>query len=261
MTIKFEKWHGNGNDFVIVNDIESEIKINKSFIKKISNRNKGIGFDQLIHICLPSKDNHDFFLRFYNTDGSEAGMCLNGVRCASRYIWNNSFAPLRNISFLTKTKSILCLPKKDGGVSVNLDFPSNINQKNIFKKIKGKLKDEFFLSNIGNNHLCIKMKSIQKTDLNKIYNSLKDIVKDQKINVSIYRENDGIIDIRTYENGVGETLSCGSAASCVASHVLSINNKPIKIKSIGGELIFKKTKDGILMTGPTSLIYKGNINE
>ena len=80
MTIKFEKWHGNGNDFVIVNDIESEIKINKSFIKKISNRNKGIGFDQLIHICLPSKDNHDFFLRFYNTDGSEAESIISSVK-------------------------------------------------------------------------------------------------------------------------------------------------------------------------------------
>jgi len=188
-------------------------------------------------------------------------MCLNGARCASRYIWNNNFAPVRNISFLTKSEILLCLPKKGGGVSVNIDLPSNINQKNILKKIKSKLKDEFFLSNIGNNHLCIKMKSIQKIDLNKIYISLKDIVKDKKINVSIYRENNGIIDIRTYENGVGETLSCGSAASCVASHVLSKNNKPIKIKSIGGELIFKKTKDGILMTGPTSFIYKGNINE
>jgi len=261
MTIKFEKWHGNGNDFVIVNAIESEIIINKSFIKKISNRNKGIGFDQLIHICLPSKDNHDFFLRFYNTDGSEAGMCLNGARCASRYIWNNNFAPVRTISFLTKTKILSCLPKKDGGVSVNIDFPSNINQNNILKKIENKLKDEFFLSNIGNNHLCIKMKSIQKIDLNKIYIDLKDIVEDQKINVSIYEINDEIIDIRTYENGVGETLSCGSAASCVASNVLSKNNKPIKIRSMGGELIFKKTKDGILMTGPTSFIYKGNINE
>tara|TARA_B100000927_G_scaffold286074_1_gene277020 strand:- start:1160 stop:1945 length:786 start_codon:yes stop_codon:yes gene_type:complete len=261
MTIKFEKWHGNGNDFVIVNSIESEIKINKSFIKKISNRNKGIGFDQLIYVCLPSKDNHDFFLRFFNTDGSEAEMCLNGARCASRYIWNNSFAPLKKTSFLTRTKLLSCFPRKGGGVSVNIDLPSNIDQKNILKKIQSKLKDEFFLSNIGNNHLCIKMKSIQKIDLNKIYMNLKGVVEDHKINVSIYRENEGIIDIRTYENGVGETLSCGSASSCIASHVLSKNNKPIKIRSIGGELIFKKTKDGILMTGPTSFIYKGNINE
>ena len=64
--IEFEKWHGNGNDFVIVNSIEQELKIKKSFIKKISDRNKGIGFDQLIHIGLPTKDQYSFFVRFYN---------------------------------------------------------------------------------------------------------------------------------------------------------------------------------------------------
>ena len=53
--IEFEKWHGNGNDFVIVNSIEQELKIKKSFIKKISDRNKGIGFDQLIHIQIDDK--------------------------------------------------------------------------------------------------------------------------------------------------------------------------------------------------------------
>ena len=53
--IEFEKWHGNGNDFVIVNSIEQELKIKKSFIKKISDRNKGIGFDQLVTINTGSK--------------------------------------------------------------------------------------------------------------------------------------------------------------------------------------------------------------
>ena len=59
---EFEKWHGNGNDFVILNSIEHELKIKKSFISKISNRNKGIGFDQLIHIGLPTKDKYNFFI-------------------------------------------------------------------------------------------------------------------------------------------------------------------------------------------------------
>jgi Diaminopimelate epimerase len=85
--IDFEKWHGNGNDFVIINTVEKNIKLTKSFIKKISDRNKGVGFDQLIAVGLPTKDDHDFFVRFYNSDSSEASMCLNGIRCASSYIW------------------------------------------------------------------------------------------------------------------------------------------------------------------------------
>jgi len=54
--IDFEKWHGNGNDFVIINSIEVKTKINKNLITRISDRNKGIGFDQLINICLPTKE-------------------------------------------------------------------------------------------------------------------------------------------------------------------------------------------------------------
>ena len=77
MSLNFEKWHGNGNDFIIVNSIECELKITRKKITKISDRNIGIGFDQLIKIDLPTKPNHDFFIRFFNADGSEAGMCLN----------------------------------------------------------------------------------------------------------------------------------------------------------------------------------------
>ena len=84
--INFEKWHGNGNDFVIVNSIEQGFKLTKGFIKKIGDRNKGIGFDQLILIGLPTKHDHDFFIRFYNSDGSEADNCLNGIRLSLIHI-------------------------------------------------------------------------------------------------------------------------------------------------------------------------------
>ena len=80
------------------------------------------------------------------------------------------------------------------------------------------------------------------------------------INLSIFSMKDNSVRIRTFENGVGETLSCGSASLCVASYILSKNNK-LKVKSIGGELKFKNHIDGILMSGPTNYIYKGNMNE
>ena len=146
MNITFEKWHGNGNDFVIVNSIHDEIKIKKSFVKKISNRNTGIGFDQLIHICLPTKSDKHFFMRFYNSDGSEAGMCLNGVRCGARYIWKNSFYPLSPIEIQTKTKNILCSPdKKD--VSALIEQPSKMSvPREINKKIEAIAGKKFFFS-------------------------------------------------------------------------------------------------------------------
>lgn len=261
MNITFEKWHGNGNDFVIVNSIDNEIKIKKSFIKKISNRNLGIGFDQLIHICLPTKSDKHFFIRFYNSDGSEAGMCLNGVRCGARYIWGNSLHPLTPIKIQTKTKSILCsLNNRD--VFTLIEQPSKMRvSREIYKKIEAIAGKKFFFLNIGNNHLCIEKKSIEKLNLEDLYNSLEKALKKLNVNLSIFKKNEAHIQIRTYENGAGETLSCGSASLCVATKFLNQNQNSLKISSTGGELRFKLVKNGILMSGPASFSYKGNINE
>ena len=62
--IKFTKMHGNGNDFVMVNSLEQEFKPTKSLISKLGDRNLGIGFDQMIHIGVPTKDNKDFYIKF-----------------------------------------------------------------------------------------------------------------------------------------------------------------------------------------------------
>lgn len=257
--INFEKWHGNGNDFVIINSIEESIKLKKSFIKRIADRNMGVGFDQLIHIGLPTKGNHDFFVKFYNADGSEAGMCLNGIRCASSYVWKKSLAPKREINLRTKHMNIKCSPKGDSQVSALIRRPCKIDNQLLDKKLKKIISDDIFLSNIGNNHLGIKMQSVEKVDLNMLYKKLEKLIKSLDINLSIFTKKDKFIQIRTYENGVGETLSCGSAALCVASYF--INDKAIKIKSFGGQLRFENHQDGILMSGPTNFIYKGNIDE
>ena len=257
--INFEKWHGNGNDFVIINSIEESIKLKKSFIKKIADRNMGVGFDQLIHIGLPTKDNHDFFVRFYNADGSEAGMCLNGIRCASSYIWKKSLAPMREINFRTKHINIKCFPKGDKQVSALLSKPKDMRNALLEKKLKKIIGNEIFLSSIGNNHLGIKMQSVDKVDLNMLYKKIEKLIKSLDINLSIFTKKDKFVQIRTFENGVGETLSCGSAALCVASHYK--RDRAIKIKSFGGQLRFENHRDGILMSGPTNFIYKGNIDE
>ena len=258
--LNFEKWHGNGNDFVIINSIEEKVKIKKSLLKKISDRNKGIGFDQFINICLPTKDDKDFFIKFYNSDGTEAGMCLNGIRCAASYIWKNNLSPIKNINVQTKTKNLICSPKKNNNVTVLLELPERIEHEQVENEIRSKVKDKFYMLNIGNNHVCIKMSSIEKIDLLKIYKKLEKNIKKLDINLSIFKQAKNCIEVRTYENGVGETLSCGSASLCVASIFLT-EKKSIKVRSIGGQLTFKNIKNNVLMSGPANFIYKGNINE
>ena len=91
--IKFKKMHGNGNDFIIIENLTIAQSLKKSQIIKIADRKKGLGFDQLITINPPKYTNHDFYIKFFNSDGSEADMCMNGVRSVGAFLWRDNLAP------------------------------------------------------------------------------------------------------------------------------------------------------------------------
>ena len=141
--INFDKMHGNGNDFIVYNIIESNKKLSKSKIQKLSNRNSGIGFDQAIQIGLPKKDNIDFSIRFFNADGGEASMCLNGIRCAASYVWQNNFAPKKSIIFKTKNIEINNLILND----VDKELLSKLYLFSYFLEQSASLKEPHHLAN------------------------------------------------------------------------------------------------------------------
>ena len=259
--INFEKMHGNGNDFIVLNSLEKNFHPKKSFIKKLSNRNLGIGFDQLILVSPPTKYNSDFYIKFYNADGGQANMCLNGIRCAASYIWKNKFAPVGPLNFQTKKRLVICGPKKNN-VEVLVGSPEHVVNESLTNAIKKIIpKDSFNLVDAGNLHLCIKKRSIRNDDLGGLYKKLEKCIKPFNINLSIYKSSSDFVDIRTYENGAGETLSCGSASISVAFLHLKDKLKQVGIKSFGGELKFKKNNNNILMTGPAAFVYSGSVNE
>jgi diaminopimelate epimerase len=253
----FDKMHGNGNDFVVVNSIEKELILRKSLIKKLSDRNSGIGFDQLILINVPTKDNHDFAVKFFNADGGEASMCLNGIRSAASYIWRHDFAPKKSVTIKTKNRLVRCEPVKNK-IRVNIKISDIYKNDHLYKKISNTVSNKFDLVDSGNMHLCIKQSSIKNVDMNTLYKNLAKHIKPLGCNLSIYKLLKGDIDIRTYENGVGETLSCGSAALAVAS--LCIKDK-CKVRSSGGTLNFKKrNNDTMEMIGPAEFVFSGSFD-
>ena len=104
--IAFEKMHGNGNDFVVIDALTSNIAFPKALVKRMAHRKLGVGFDQLIVIYPPKKKQDDFFVKFFNADGSQADMCMNGLRCVAYFIWENKLAPKKVLNLGTKTKGI-----------------------------------------------------------------------------------------------------------------------------------------------------------
>ena len=108
--IKFKKMHGNGNDFIIIENLTTNQKLSRSQLIKMGDRHKGLGFDQLITINPPNNSNHDFYIRFFNSDGSEADMCMNGVRSVGAFLWKAELAPNKPLLLGTKSKPICIKP-------------------------------------------------------------------------------------------------------------------------------------------------------
>lgn len=124
--IAFEKMHGNGNDFVVIDALTSNIAFSKALVKRMAHRKLGVGFDQLIVIYPPKKKQDDFFIKFFNADGSQAGMCMNGLRCVAYFIWENKLAPKKVLNLGTKTKGIKAKLLKNYMIELSFDLPKKI---------------------------------------------------------------------------------------------------------------------------------------
>lgn len=255
--IKFKKMHGNGNDFVVMENLTKTHSLTKSQIIKMGDRKKGLGFDQLITINPPRKSNHDFFVKFFNSDGSETDMCMNGVRSVGAFVWDAALAPKKSLLLGTKSKPVLIKPTRTKKVKVVLDHPIQM----IVPKAEAKLLEQcdvkkYRFINAGNRHLVIEAKKIFSYDLNELSSKLrkKDFFKG--VNISLYTKRGQAIELRTNEAGAGETLSCGSASAATASFNIK-NGASLKIISAGGELSLRKINDKLEMTGPAKFICEG----
>ena len=236
MKTNYTKMQSNGNDFLITED--------SNLIEKtaeLSDRIKNIGFDQLLYFqngAMPE-------LRVFNADGSEANNCVNGLRCvAFLYDLKNTYIQIKSKRFLVN--------KTSNGATVKGELPK-------VEKIR-----EYFVIKFGNNHIaksCVNIdgfklqEEYEKIKASKPYNEIKDF------NMSVFKICEDIIKIRTYENGTGETLSCGSATISVA-YALSkeLNSNELKISSRGGDTIVRILNDGVISDASAEIIREGFLN-
>ena len=255
--LKFKKMHGNGNDFIIIENLTEMHVLSKTQLIKMGDRKKGLGFDQLIAINPPINSKHDFYIKFYNSDGSEADMCMNGVRSVGAFLWEDELAPKKPLILGTKSKPVLIKPTGSKKVKVVIDYPV---QKEVPKSEadflnKCGLKKYKFI-NAGNQHLIIETKKVFSFDLDELSSRLRKRKFFAGVNISLFSKHSKNLKLRTNEAGAGETLSCGSASAATAS--FNINDRlPVKIVSAGGELSLRKINDKLEMIGPAEFICEG----
>ncbi|AIY90529.1 diaminopimelate epimerase [Geoglobus acetivorans] len=273
MKVKFTKMHGNGNDFILIDEfsgivIEEERK--SEFVKAVCNRYFGVGADGALFV--QKSEVADARFRYFNADGSEAEMCGNGIRCFSRYVVEEGYAesPL-NVETLAGTLELEVFQDEEGWwVSVDMGEPKFGRdgipaEENVWGKVfeVGDRKFEVYAVNTGVPHAVI---FVEDLDFDIIpyareirYNELFP----EGINVNFAEVLDGRrIRIRTYERGVeDETLSCGtgSCAVAVVAHRLGISEKSVEIITRGGKLKID-VGDRVFMTGGASRVADGHIN-
>ena len=272
MEFKAYKMDGLGNDFIIIDQRNHQIELDKNQIKKICNRNF-FGCDQLIHIY--KSKNNDADLVFYNSDGSTSGACGNGTRCVayllskelnkSKIIIQTESGNLEsNILEEKLVETVIGLPKTNWN---EIPLSKNIDTKKLNYKIIDKTNKEFFggtAVNVGNPHVIFFMNNIDNFDLGKIGPNIEnDKLFPEKCNVTLAQViNDGHIKIKVWERGAGLTKACGTAA-CATAYAAMINGKAkhkIEIQFELGILTIQIDKNNkITMCGPVSEINKINI--
>ena len=121
--MKFTKMQGTGNDFIVIDQREKEFNLSKSLIRKLSDRNFGIGFDQLLIIEKSDSQNADFKYRIFNADGGEVEQCGNGARCFYKYIKNYGLSDNLTIKVETLSGIISLSEDSEGLVKVDMGLP------------------------------------------------------------------------------------------------------------------------------------------
>ncbi|AEO08350.1 diaminopimelate epimerase [Buchnera aphidicola str. Ua (Uroleucon ambrosiae)] len=270
--IKFSKMHGLGNDFMVINCIKENFILSSVFIKKLSNRHTGIGFDQLLIIEKSYNPLFDFHYRIFNSNGNEVEQCGNGARCVGRFLLLKNLTNKKKILVSTKTGRLIIEFLSDNLIQVNMQEPifkltcfnlsKNISQKNFSIKL---FNLTCSLVSIGNPHCILKVQNIKYAPVNIIGKKIEsNPLFLSKINVGFMQiVNKKYIKYRVYERDVGETNACGSGA-CAAVAVGIVKNdlsNKVRVKLLGGDLIIKWEGFGhpLYMIGPAKHIYDGFI--
>ena len=273
--MNFTKMHGLGNDYVYLYTEEIDKKDWNQFAKKISDRHFGIGSDGLILI---SKSKiADFRMRMFNSDGSEAQMCGNGIRCVGKYVYDKHYTEQTQITIETlagvKKLKLQLQDQKVQTVTVDMGIPTfQNNQIPVDTEDPSHLqleinqnKMEFFCVAMGNPHAITIVEKLETFPV-EIYGPIIEQDKHfpEKTNVEFIQiENKSTIKMRVWERGAGETLACGTGAcaTLVACAKKKLTDSQATVQLLGGDLQIQwNIQTGhVHMTGPAQTVFEGKM--
>ncbi len=257
MTVKFYKYQGTGNDFIMIDNRERFFKNDTKVIHHLCDRKFGIGADGLILLENSEDPEDDFKMVYFNSDGNQSTMCGNGGRCLVR------FAEFLNIVEKNATFTAI-----DGKHHAKIEADKIHLQMQDVDGIK-ELGTEYFLDT-GSPHHIVFTSDVHQLDVKKEGAAIRynEVYKDEGTNVNFVELQNEILQVRTYERGVeDETLSCGTGVTAVAiasTYAEKYHSLPVKIQTPGGnlEVSFKQSGNqfsDVWLSGPAEQVFEGTI--
>lgn len=271
----FTKMHGLGNDYVCINCFRERVEDPPGFARALCDRHYGIGADGLILIC-PSKVS-DFKMEIYNSDGSVAGMCGNGIRCLGKYVYDYRLTGKETLSIETKSGiRNMHLHIQDGkacGAMVDMGVPRlNAHSIPILSKKDLVINDPIEVQeknyrmtgiSMGNPHAVIFSEEINGISLEETGRELEFHPRfPERANIEFCHVTArDRMEIRVWERGVGETLACGTGAcaAVVASVLNDLTDEEVIVKLLGGELSVRwdRKVNHVFLEGPAVKVFDG----
>ena len=275
--MEFVKMHGLGNDYVCINCFRERVEDPPGFARTLCDRHYGIGADGLILIC-PSKVS-DFKMEIYNSDGSVAGMCGNGIRCLGKYVYDYRLTGKETLSIETKSGiRNMHLHIQDGkacGAMVDMGVPRlNAHSIPILSEKDLVINDPIEVQkknyrmtgiSMGNPHAVVFMDGIKDLEIEKIGPSFESHERfPDRTNTEFVEVVDrGHVNMRVWERGSGETLACGTGAcaTVVACILNGLTDDEVRVTLLGGDLLIRwdREKDTVFMAGPAAEVFHGEI--
>ncbi|MDG1687847.1 MAG: diaminopimelate epimerase [Gammaproteobacteria bacterium] len=275
--LTFSKMHGLGNDFVIIDTINqawSELTVSQR--QFITDRQRGIGCDQLLLVESATQQNVDFKYRIFNADGGEVSQCGNGARCFARFVFEQGLTTKTEVAVETASGIMTLTLKEDGKVvTVNMgeprftpaDIPFEQDQQADVYALGLDNGDEIALGalSMGNPHAVSIVDNIEKVDVSMLGSMIECHQRfPERVNagfMQIITENE--IKLRVFERGSGETQACGSGAcaAVVSGIQRGLLANEVKVHLTGGDLdiVWQGEQTPVWMTGTATHVFDGEI--
>lgn len=271
----FTKMHGLGNDYVCINCFRERVEDPPGFARTLCDRHYGIGADGLILIC-PSKVS-DFKMEIYNSDGSVAGMCGNGIRCLGKYVYDYRLTGKETLSIETKSGiRNMHLQIRDGkacGAMVDMGVPRLnahsipiLSEKDLVINDPIEVQEKNYRMtgiSMGNPHAVIFSEEINGIPLEETGRELEFHPRfPERANIEFCHVTArDRMEVRVWERGVGETLACGTGAcaAVVASVLNDLTDEEVIVKLLGGELSVRwdRKVNHVFLEGPAVKVFDG----